>query len=77
MDKVYLLTKQQDYESEGVVGVYKQVPSVSYLTELLKDSFGYCLDQSVLEHLAEELHTKRSVCIMWLHTWKIGEWGVL
>lgn len=76
MDKVYLLTKQPDYESREVVGVYKEVPSVLYLTELLKGSFGYCLEDSEIERLAEELHIKGSVCIMWLHTWTIEEWNV-
>lgn len=76
MDKVYLLTKQQDYESEEICGVYKQVPSVRHLTNLLKDSFGYCLEDNAIESLAEELHINGSVCIMWLHTWTIGEWGV-
>ena len=76
MDKVYLLTKQPDYESKEVVGVYKQVPSVIHLTELLKDSFGYCLEDIELEQLAEELHIKGSVCIMWLHTWEMEVWGL-
>lgn len=76
MDKVYLLTKQQDYESEEVVGVYKEVPPVPHLTGLLKDSFGYCLEDSEIERLAEELHIKGSVYIMWLHTWEMEVWGL-
>ena len=77
MDTVWLLTKQQDYESEDTLGVYRDKPSVQELLDILIRQYGYLgITDEHLVYLATELHTNGVVRVWDQDTFHISEWEV-
>lgn len=77
MDTVWILTEQQDYESEDTIGVYRDKPSVQELLDILIRQYGYLgVADGHLAYLATELHTNDVVRVWDRDTFHVSEWEV-
>lgn len=72
MNSVWLITKQQDYESEETLCVYRDKPSEQMLLDILTRQYG--ITDEHLVYLSTELYTNGVVRVWDMDTYHICEW---
>ena len=74
MNSVWLLTNQQDYESEETLCVYRDKPSGQELLGILSEHHNQVMEDDQLLRLASELHCKCLVEVWGLYTYRLTKW---
>lgn len=74
INSVWLLTEQQDYESEDTLSVYRNKPSEQELLSVLTGHYKHEMEDEELLKLANELHSKCHTEVWGPYTCRLTEW---